>query len=162
MRSKVVVVTCAFLLACSADQDIETTFDPCSPLAIVTGDGTEPHEVQSVEEAVIAWAQVLPTQIEVVAPDAATDAAAAIDIRFDSGDTFYRALYLDSIGVIRVSRDRLAVDDLPLAIAHELGHAFGLLHEDGRESVMNVGNLEIAPTPEDAAAVRALWDSCGD
>jgi predicted Zn-dependent protease len=49
-------------------------------------------------------------------------------------------------------------------IAHELGHAFGLVHvsPDTRPSVMNPGNTTVAPNDGDRAALEALWGTCGD
>ena len=153
------VLVVVSLLGCSSDEVIETTFDPCSGLTIAAGADTTAAELDRVAEAVLAWDAVLPTDVEVTG---APGPAGALQIRFDSGDTFYRALYFDAIGVIRVSREKLDSEDLPLAIAHELGHAFGLFHvdPDERESVMNVGNVEIPPTELDAGEVRALWSSC--
>lgn len=148
------------LAACSGDPSVETTFDPCSDLTIVAAAGTTAAELESIDEAVLVWGAVLPVDIEVAASTGAP--AGALTIHFDSGDTFYRALYFDAIGAIHISREHLAPGDHPLAIAHELGHAFGLLHvpPDERESLMNVGNLEVPATEADAGAVRALWSSC--
>lgn len=56
------------------------------------------------------------------------------------------------------------LDGQPLAVtvAHELGHAFGLVHVDPsvRASVMNPGNLSTPPTAADAAQVTGLWGAC--
>jgi predicted Zn-dependent protease len=144
--------------ACSPDSTIDITFDPCSHLAILPLDGTKAAEVQAIEDAVAAWSQVIPARIDV-------DAAAgdgALTVSFESGDTPFRAMYFDHWGEIMVSRDKLAPGDYALALAHELGHAFGLQHVDQSErpSVMNVGNLSISPTEEDGLAVTALWQSC--
>jgi hypothetical protein len=154
-----VVVVAALVSGCSADSSIDTTFDPCSDLTVAVVGGPSAAELESVEEAVLVWDAVLPTQIE-VSPEPGP--AGTLTIHFDSGDTYYRALYFDAIGAIHVSREHLAEADYPLAIAHELGHAFGLFHvsPDERESLMNVGNLEIPATDADADAVRELWDAC--
>jgi hypothetical protein len=45
-------------------------------------------------------------------------------------------------------------------IAHEIGHAFGLVHVTGRASVMNAGNIDVAPNAGDAADLSALWGAC--
>jgi hypothetical protein len=150
-----------FLASGCSDRSIDTIFDPCSELTVVAAEGTEPHELASIEEAVLVWDQVLPTEIAV---GSSADAAGTLAIHFDSGDTFYRAIYFDALATIRVSRDKLAPEDYPIAIAHELGHAFGLFHVDSdeRESVMNAGNLEILATRADADEVRALWAACAD
>lgn len=114
----------------------------------------------AIEDAVLSWGLVLPTRIDV---GAAVDDSPALPIFFEPGNTFYRALYLDKRGEILISRERLENDHLSLAIAHELGHAFGLLHisEDDRASVMNIGNLTVTPNNEDGLAVGAFWPACG-
>jgi hypothetical protein len=50
-----------------------------------------------------------------------------------------------------------------IVIAHELGHAFGLVHvaPETRASVMNPGNTKVAPNPSDAAALIKRWGACG-
>jgi hypothetical protein len=146
--------------ACSADDSIDITFDPCSPLTIVPSSGTSALEVQSIEAAILAWSRVIPTQIEVGAGSPEADTLA---VAFESGDTFYRATYWAGVGKISISREGIAPDDYAVALAHEMGHAFGLLHvsSDVRASVMNTGNLELEPTDADALAVRDLWDTCG-
>jgi hypothetical protein len=49
-----------------------------------------------------------------------------------------------------------------VTIAHEVGHAFGLIHVDRavRSSVMNQGNLEVEPSPADHHELTALWGDC--
>lgn len=145
--------------ACAADDSIDRTFDPCSPLTIVPAPGTEAREIQSIEAAALAWSRVIPARIEIGAgsPDAVT-----LGVTFEPGDTFYRAMYWAGVGKISISRDGLAPEDYALALAHEMGHAFGLLHvsTELRGSVMNTGNVEIEPTDADGLAVRDLWESC--
>jgi hypothetical protein len=159
---------------CLAADDIDTTFDPCSPLTIAvrfdTSDiDTSDDELQSVDAAIASWAQVLPTRIARVREEESRgeegrdeENSDGLKIVFESGDSFYRAIYFDKRGEILVNRGSLTLDEMPLAIAHELGHAFGLLHvaASERRSVMNVGNLDIAPDSEDASNVSALWDAC--
>ncbi|MGE0548951.1 MAG: hypothetical protein AB7O24_29445 [Kofleriaceae bacterium] len=148
------------LSACtSREPEVGITFDPCSPLVITPAEGAAPHEVQSIRDAVAAWSLVLPVTIEVADPPQPDP---RLPLRFESGDTFFRAIYWDDVGQIWVGRDQLAPENYAIAIAHELGHAFGLLHvpNEERPSVMNVGNLELVPNEQDARDVAALWDSC--
>jgi hypothetical protein len=147
------------LAACSANDEVETTFDPCSPLTIaVTSD--YPEDLAAVEEAMASWARVVPANDVTLTTEPPTNGL--LSVRFLSGQRAMRGNYFDAIGVIEISRDMLAPETHPIALAHELGHSFGLLHVDGseRKSVMNVGNTTIAPTAEDAAEVMALWASC--
>lgn len=59
--------------------------------------------------------------------------------------------YYDA-GAISIN-DALDGDAAAIAIAHELGHSIGLVHVTDRGSVMNPGNLTIAPTAADRAAI---------
>jgi Zn-dependent peptidase ImmA (M78 family) len=144
------------LLACA--NGVDTSFDPCSPLTIVPGADTGLQERESIQTAIDTWSAVLPTQIAV---SAEPGDGPVLHLNFDD-DSFYRAIYFDKVAEIWINRSKLEQDDFALAIAHELGHAFGLLHTTPEEriSVMNVGNLTTSPTIEDARAVSALWEAC--
>lgn len=145
--------------ACAADTTVDVMYDPCSPLTISVAPDLGADEASGVQAAIEAWARVLPVAITI---GTGPRADAVLPLHFETGDTFYRAMYWDKQGTISISRDHLAPAEYGIAIAHELGHAFGLLHvdPDERPSVMNVGNVEVAPNEADAAAVRALWTSC--
>lgn len=159
MRRTFIVLYLGVVSACAADEEVETTYDPCSPLTIALASDATAAEVTGVEGAILAWTRVLPAQIVV---GTGPQAANVLPINFESGDTFFRGIYWDGPGEIAIGRDQLDPEDYALAIAHEMGHAFGLLHvaKTTRSSVMNVSNLEIAPNEEDAAEVRALWATC--
>lgn len=156
MRSAIAALV--LLSACSANV-IDVTYDPCSELVIVPAADTQPDELASIDEAVRSWGEVIPARIEVAAPGAERE---GLRVSFDSGDTFYRAMYWDHLGEISISREKLAPEDHAVALAHELGHAFGLFHvaKEKRPSVMNLHNLEVAPNPADGAAVGELWQAC--
>ena len=72
-------------------------------------------------------------------------------------------LYDDTDLILEIS-NALTDDQRAIVIAHELGHAFGLVHvpKEERASVMNVGNLQIVPTDDDRLAVAALWGDCAN
>jgi len=154
-----VVVGLVFVTACAANEEVETTFDPCSPLEIVvTSDHVE--DVEAVKAALAAWARVVPVGDVAVTPG--TPAAGQLTVRFLDGEQPVRGMYYDSVGLVEISRDMLAPEVYPIAVAHELGHAFGLLHVEAstRASVMNVGNTTVEPTEQDAIEVIAKWASC--
>jgi hypothetical protein len=73
-----------------------------------------------------------------------------ITVAFDAAAPAEFGLYLDGIAYINEALDP---DQTAIVIAHELGHAFGLVHTSARPSVMNPGNLSIAPTADDRAAI---------
>jgi len=87
-------------------------------------------------------------------------APSPIAIHFESAATAIRGLYDDENGVIYVNAEIADLRVLRIVIAHELGHAFGLEHVDDRPSLMNRGNISVEPTPDDEAALRALWGAC--
>lgn len=146
------------LSACATNQDVETTFDPCSPIAIAV-DSAHAEDVDAVTAALDAWGRVLPVQATATT---GAPVSGELAVRFLDGEQPVRGIYWDAIGVVEISRDMLAPSTYSVAVAHELGHAFGLVHVDAgeRPSVMNVGNTTIEPTPEDAALVLAKWASC--
>ncbi len=143
------------LVACGGNSDggsIELTHDACAPLALVSA---APTEVQSagIEAAQALWR-------DKGAPSLGLRAGATVEVQFDDAAPAFHGLYDDQTGIIYINRDLTDERMLSIVIAHELGHAFGLLHISGRSSVMNPGNLTIAPNAEDQQAIEALWGAC--
>ena len=95
--------------------------------------------------------------------DASRDAPTsdAVTIEFVTGGPVSFGLYDGADRRIYVNRT-LTADEDAITIAHELGHAFGLVHVPPatRASVMNAGNLTIAPNLGDRDAIDALWGAC--
>jgi hypothetical protein len=88
--------------------------------------------------------------------------ASAVTIEFrEAADAIY-GFYDDTTATLYVNVRIADPQARAITIAHELGHALGLVHvpADARLSVMNPGNLTTAPNPADAAALVALWGAC--
>jgi hypothetical protein len=87
--------------------------------------------------------------------------AASIPVLFQFAASPDHGLYDGQRGVIFINDD-LSGEPLAVTLAHELGHAFGLVHVDpaARSSVMNPGNLSTVPTAADAVQVAGLWGQC--
>ena len=150
------IVAAFALCACGASEDpgeIELTHDACSPLTLVAD---APTDIQS---AALQGGQQLWNDAGV---PALGRAGATIEVRFESSNPAIRGLYDDQTGVIYINSELKDARVLSIVIAHELGHAFGLVHVPAseRKSLMNPGNVSTPPTVEDQAAVTALWGTC--
>ena len=131
-------------------------FDPCEPIAIAIT-GASDDQRTGVSDAIAAWRDrgVTAFELDPVGPT-------AIEIRFEQAAAAFHGLYDDQHGVVYVNQQIVDRAALAVVVAHELGHAFGLLHvdRDERESVMNPGNLSTSPNAGDQREVEALWGRC--
>ena len=85
-----------------------------------------------------------------------------ISLEFQAAAEMFHGFYDDQRGVVYINLSLEDDHQRSVTIAHELGHAFGLVHVQASEraSVMNPGNLTVEPTAADAAALTALWGNC--
>lgn len=141
-------------------------FDPCHPLALVVGAGTSGDRSAGVRAAADLWNGAARAQLSVdeapTAPalDATGAASATLPVDFQPAISLSHGYYDPSNGQVLINDD-LTARPLAVTIAHEVGHAFGLVHVTGRPSVMNAGNLDVEPNDGDVAALAALWGNCG-
>ncbi|HTR49766.1 MAG TPA: matrixin family metalloprotease [Kofleriaceae bacterium] len=140
--------------ACTSSSSIDTAdvtvYDACEPVALDTSALTM-AQLASVQDAIAAW-----NAVGVTAPVVGA-ATPVLPIEFlPSGPGSY-GLYDGDI--VYISSDLSDPHQREVVIAHELGHALGLVHVSAstRSSVMNPGNLGTVPTADDAAAVAARW-----
>jgi hypothetical protein len=155
-------VACALaatFAACAADSDthLDVTFDPCNAL-VTLDEAATAEQSASLDAALALWNERGGLRLRRAAPSTTEDPLLAV--RFETLGAF-RGYYDDEVGEVLIHRG-LRGDTRTIVIAHELGHAFGLLHvkPSARKSVMNPGNTRTAPTSSDASAVRALWGDC--
>jgi hypothetical protein len=141
-------------------------FDPCQPLALVVGADTSVERSDGVRVAADLWNAAAGARLSVggaaAAPavDASGAAPPTLPVRFEAAAALSHGFYDPSRGLVLINDD-LTARPLAVTIAHEVGHAFGLVHVIGRPSVMNAGNLDVEPNAGDVAALTALWGQCG-
>jgi hypothetical protein len=148
----------AFLAACgSPDTTIDLVFDPCQPLSIST-ESVALEDRQSIEEAAHLWNELAGTQLSFT-----PEGAGSVSVAFEEAAPAHLGLYDDERGVIWVNRTIETGRALTITIAHEVGHAMGLMHVEKsseRRSVMVPGNTETPPGEIDREALTALWGEC--
>ncbi len=137
---------------------MDVTYDPCAAQVAAHADATS-DEIASLDAALALWNERGGFRL-VRAGGHAGDSLPLI-VRFQEEFGAYRGYYDDEAGEIIVNR-RMRGTARTVAIAHELGHAFGLWHVEAgaRRSVMNPGNTTIEPLARDVDDVRALWGTC--
>ena len=145
-----------------ADTTIDTVFDPCAPLVIDPAEPVSPAQRDSISDGISMWNRIAGAALTLGSPDLDDGDAPRIPVRFDDAGAFFHGLYDDEAGVVYVND---GIDDdhaRSVTVAHELGHAFGLLHVnvDHDASVMNDGNLKTEPNDYDVDQLAAMWGHC--
>jgi hypothetical protein len=145
------------------------TFDPCRPLALTPDADASAPQRAGVAAGMALWTAVLPVKLSLkeastdTSPDASPAASPAetVPVHFQSAAANFHGLYDAAAAQIFINND-LADAPLAIAVAHEVGHAFGLAHVSASErpSVMNPGNLTVEPNAADAASLMSAWGTC--
>ena len=143
----------AALSSCAGeDTTIDRVHDACAPLAVHV-DSPNVAQASGLAGAFTLWR-------DHGAPLLGTTGEATIELAFRPAAGAFRGVYDDETGVIYINDGLTDPDVLAIVIAHELGHAFGLPHVAGHDSVMIKGNLTFVPTDADATSLAALWGTC--
>ena len=151
-------VLIATLGGCS-DPTLATRFDACAPTEIVLPESLAPAVASAIADGVRFWSE--PLSMPWTTTAAATTGASSIPLRFIDTGLFY-GRYDDLAPAIILSSGVTDPARLSIVVAHEVGHALGLYHRspDARVSVMNPGNVNVAPNAEDLAEITAIWGAC--
>jgi hypothetical protein len=150
--------------ACAACGDPQASegagaHDACAPLTI-TAAAASPAEQAGVDGALALWRDHGVSAFDAAPPGA--QQAVTIDIQFAEAAAAFHGVYDPAADRVLINRDLTDPATVAIVIAHELGHAFGLVHVSpaARLSLMNPGNLATPPTDADQQAVEALWGRC--
>jgi hypothetical protein len=152
-------------------------FDACRAVALVLDVSATANQQTGARAAVDLWNSAAGTDLSMVQPsvqpivqpsvaqpatqplDASQTAPATLPVVFQAAAAPSHGLFDPTLGEVFINDD-LVARPLAVTIAHEVGHAFGLVHVSNRPSVMNPGNLDIEPNSADVAALADLWGRC--
>ena len=149
-------------------------FDPCASVVLVPDPGLSAAAVAGIGAGIGLWnlaahARVVMGTVPgdfnnagaVPTTPAGTGEPVTLPIHFQAAGAPFHGLYDPAGAQIFINTD-LDGHDRIVAVAHEVGHAFGLVHVPvgERRSVMNSGNLDEEPNAADVAALTEIWGAC--
>ena len=148
------------------DTTLDIVSDVCEPTAVIAPSDVTDAQLASIDDALAMWARLGFDRMRLAGSEEAEVAPEAqrIAIVFDDAAEVFHGLYDDEHGVVYINRALSDDHERAVTVAHELGHAFALLHvsSGARVSVMNPANLVVEPNDGDAADLVSLWGACTD
>jgi hypothetical protein len=130
-------------------------------LTLVVDDGASARQLLGVHAAIELWNVRALTRLQASSPlppgeDTGTP---TVPLHFRVAAEPSHGFFDPQAGQILINQD-LADHALAVVVAHEVGHAFGLVHVSDRPSVMSPGNLNVEPSADDVSALAQLWGRC--
>jgi hypothetical protein len=158
-----VIVLAAAVGACGApDVASPIVFDRCQVTTLVAAVDATPDERAGIETAIALWASVGGPPLALAPVGAAQPAGQALPVIFQTAAPVFNGLYDPGRGDIFINRTVSEPRARAITVAHELGHAFGLVHDNERRSLMSPGNLVIPPGENEVRLINERRGSCGD
>ena len=155
---------CAFAVGCGAGNGVssdgpDVAFDACAPLTLITDAGVTDAQAAGIARRDAALERPRRNAPDAGAPIGGPRPGCPSTSRPprppSTAFTTRRAARCSSTPTSSGA-------PLAITIAHEIGHAFGLVHvpADQRTSVMNPNNLVVEPTAEDVDTLATRWGVC--
>jgi hypothetical protein len=155
------------LAACGAadSNGASIIYSPCQPLSVMTEPDITAAELAGVSVGIALWNSRAGARLMLVLAgnDAGSSSASMVPVRFQQAAAPFHGYYDSHAGLIFINRQLGTEHERAVTVAHELGHAFGLVHvaSGSHPSVMITGNLVVEPTLSDVDDLATLWGRCG-
>jgi hypothetical protein len=157
-----VILTCVttggLALGCIdvGEDEVSAFLDACRPTLLVPATDATAEERAGIAAAIALWGVVGGPATSMT--DRSQSQSLAVG--FQPAAPPFFGLYRPEQGDILVNRSLSEPTARAITIAHELGHAFGLRHVEGRPSLMNRGNLQIPPGDLEVQMISARHGPC--